>query len=326
MASPSPLPGILRLPRELRDEIYVYLIHARTEAPLYPSLPGKRLADDRISYEFSVPQCQHWRYSPLVWTNRQLRNEYFALISSLLASGHLLRAEVDIMVKGYLQWPTWTYLPPYLAPHIPFDLDVQLRVFSTEGFGSNDGWPRQPGTAFRDLTAMLNRFIHFGPYFFANKESSPGGLPKGWLASEWSHPEDQPRDFPMLTATYPGPNHSWVRGMRSKRLFKINTLSVHITYQDDYPPDTWPETTHTIFKGLKDLATVGVAHGVIKTVHAHATYLYKGKTKVFDAAWDVPEEPDFNRRKTWVETGFLGGGCHCLSDEYLPDLWCRDIL
>jgi hypothetical protein len=99
-----------------------------------------------------------------------MRNECFELVSKRTAGAHL-QADLDIIFKGYLSWPTWTYLPPVLPRERPFDLNATLRIFSTEAFRSNDGWPRQPGTAFRDLLWMLNTLLHNGPSLTSNQDN-----------------------------------------------------------------------------------------------------------------------------------------------------------
>jgi len=80
------------------------------------------------------------------------------------------------MSKGYLYFPTWLFLPPDMPGEVPFDLTVHLRIFSTEAYHSNDGWPKQPGAGFRSLMKMLNQFIHCGPSFGHHLE-----LMRGWL-------------------------------------------------------------------------------------------------------------------------------------------------
>lgn len=66
---------------------------------------------------------------------------------------------------GYVFYPTWVYLPPDLPGEFPFDLTVHLRIFSTEAYRMNDGWPRQPGAGFRCLLRLLNQLVHHGPSF-----------------------------------------------------------------------------------------------------------------------------------------------------------------
>ncbi|KAK5163600.1 uncharacterized protein LTR77_010549 [Saxophila tyrrhenica] len=222
---------LLNLPRELRDEILCHILEARNEPPRYPPTVGRRTKLHDIHYPPYVP----FRYPSWVWVCRQLRNECFEKVSGRTA-GRPLKAELDIIFKGYLSWPTWTYLPPLLPREKPFDLDVTLRIFSTEAFRSNDGWPRQPD----------------------------------------------------------GDN-----------LYRINQLSVQVSFHDDYSPDTFPETAHNIFRMLKELATVGLTDNIVKTVSAHTEYVQRGKTIVFKGEWDVPEESDDEKKKEWNQIGFF---------------------
>ena len=130
--------ALLRLPRELRDTILTYVVETGNDRPLNPSFPGRRTFRDHIAY----PERAQWSYVRLRAVSRQLRQEYHELIEVLLATGQL-NAELDIMSKGYLMYPTWTYLPPCGDTSHPVDLNVTLRIFSTEAYRSNDGWPRQ---------------------------------------------------------------------------------------------------------------------------------------------------------------------------------------
>lgn len=152
---------LLQLPRELRDEISRYILHARTHPPPNPSFPGERIWRDDIAHP---KHYSSWRYPSLVWVNQQLRNEYFELVE-VFSKSRQNKAELDIMSKGYVFYPTWIYLPPDLPGESPFDLTVNLRIFSTEAYRSNDGWPRQPGAGFRCLLRLLNQLVHHGPSF-----------------------------------------------------------------------------------------------------------------------------------------------------------------
>lgn len=269
----SNLPPLLRLPRELRDEIYMYFLYTNTEPPPNPSYPGGRIItyapQPGVRYPFAP--LSYWRYPSLVWTNRQIRSEYLDLISKLLFAGRA-RAELDIMFKGYLSWPTWTYLPTFLQRGWPFDLDVQLRIFSTEGFRSNDGWPRQPGTAFRDLLSMLTRLLKSGPDFGQNEKRQ--------------HDGDE----------------------ANASSYRINKLSVNVSFHDDYTPATHPETATTIVTMLRELAQAGVVSGVVSTIHVHCECVRKGKMDFLDHEWAVAERVDLPRMKCWTEAGFLREG------------------
>lgn len=247
---------LLKLPRELRDEVLKYLLEARKEPPPYPPTTGRRQKLHDTHDALFAP----FRYPPWVWVCRQLRSECFELIAGRVAGAPLM-AELDIMFKGYLSWPTWTYLPPKLPRETPFDLEVTMRIFSTEAFRFNDGWPRQPGTAFRDLLFMLNNLLHNGPSLKSSREN--GGL------------------------------------------YRINKLLVNVSFNDDYTPDTFPETAHNIFKMLKQLATVGLTSNIVRTVQAHTEYDHQGKKLVFDGEWDVLEQVEVVKTQQWNSMGFF---------------------
>lgn len=118
---------LLQLPSELRNEIYSYLIYSRTTPPPNPSFPGPRTWKDDIAHPRFY--CS-WRFPSIVWVNRQLRNEYFTLVEEY-CNRRQTKAELDIMSKGFVFYPTWVHLPPDLPGETPYDLEVNLRIFST---------------------------------------------------------------------------------------------------------------------------------------------------------------------------------------------------
>ena len=159
MTHSTQISPLLRLPPELRNGIYSYVLCEHQKSPPNPSFAGERVWHNDIAYP---KYYSSWRYPSLVWVNRQLRNEYMDLVEELSNQGRL-KAELDIMSKGYVFYPTWVYLPPDWE--MPIDLTVNLRIFSTEAYRSNDGWPRQPGSGFRCLLRLLYQLVHYGPSF-----------------------------------------------------------------------------------------------------------------------------------------------------------------
>lgn len=154
-------PTLLGLPRELRDQIYLYLIQkANTrKAPPSPPFAGKRQrGPDDIFYSLDRP-INRWPSIALV--NHQLLEEVRENVSKQ-PSGKPA-AELDLMAKGYCFYPTWTLLPGCIRRGQSVNLNVNLRIFSTEAFRTNDGWPRQPGAGFRTLLALLNNYLVSGP-------------------------------------------------------------------------------------------------------------------------------------------------------------------
>lgn len=273
MKKPGSPSRLLRLPRELRDQILRYLLLERTQPPPNPSFPGSRIWRDDVAHP---AHYSSWRYPSLVWVNQQLRNEYFDIVEEY-AQSNQNKAELDIMSKGYVFYPTWIFLPPDLPGEFPYDLTVHLRIFSTEAYRSNDGWPRQPGSGFRCLLRLLNQLVHHGPSFGHHLELQRG---------------------------------LW--------LFVINRLTVNISFHDDYTPDTWPETSHNIFRMLKALATDGLAKELVKTIHAHTEYFHQGSHVVYDREWKVNEQYDHGKAEEWRATGFLLSHQRSLSDDYRP--------
>lgn len=276
MAAPSPDAALLRLPRELRDEIYSYFVESRQRPPTNPSAVKDRRGTHDIRFQTDL---RSWRYPCLVWVNQQLRSEFISYLEGRLKS---CRSEVglDIMVKGYLFYPTWTCLPTMFTEQAPFDLHVNLRISSTESFRSNDaryGLARQPGSGFRSLLQLLRLFVAYGPSF---------GFRLACLGD--------------------------------RKLFAIDNLSVNVTFHDDYTPDTWPDTAHAIFRMLKALALDGPAEGVARTIHAHTDYLHAKESKCFNSGWTVSSKPEHEpgTLRRWREFGFLAAN----QDSLLPGL------
>lgn len=173
--------AILALPRELRDLIYDYFLEVTHPAPPSPPFSGKRKyrrardnSDQRmrdIEYAKSLP-----RNSSLVLlhTCRAMRAEMLDLLIKRNQSGQAVKGNIDIMAKGYVFLPTWNRLPALPSRRTPWDIIVNLRIFSPEAFQSNDSWPRNPGFAFRDLLLLLNQFRTCGPSF----TGVPGEVPE----------------------------------------------------------------------------------------------------------------------------------------------------
>lgn len=106
--------------------------------------------------------------------NRQLWDE---LTENLYLPTQKANVELDLMVKGYTFYPTFTHLPGHVRRGRPFDLRVNIRIFSTEAFRSNDGWPRQPGAGFRTLLTLLNNLLRYGPPLVPSRYTSEDATP-----------------------------------------------------------------------------------------------------------------------------------------------------
>jgi hypothetical protein len=167
----SSLTGLLRLPRELRDEIYVYVFDDREVPPDNPSASGYPISEGTLRFQDSVSQRQLKKLS-LAMTNRQLREEVIDYLSPLRKSKGERAAELDIMFEDYVSWPTWIYFPPEATREAPFDLSVRVRVFSVYTFtrydsvANHDGWNLGDMSApFLDLLLILKRLVRYGPSF-----------------------------------------------------------------------------------------------------------------------------------------------------------------
>ncbi|KXT04517.1 hypothetical protein AC578_8621 [Pseudocercospora eumusae] len=164
---------LLTLPRELRDLIYLHVIEQRFERPTKTCRTIPPPGTDGQLYLWTE-ECT-WQQLGLTATCKQIRAETQQMTKHL-AQSRRIRFELDILAKGYIYTPKWTLLNYGLQPGSPLDLNVNLRILSTEAFRRNDGWPRQPGHAFRTLLNFLSRFIFNGPSFLHHDPtfSTPG--------------------------------------------------------------------------------------------------------------------------------------------------------
>lgn len=265
--------GLLRLPREIRDEIYQYLLAYTSEAPVNTSFAGPRLRIKDIMYPRSLGAVTS--AINLALTNHQLYAEMQPAISpppppspSSLTSrlSPPETADLDIMVKGFMYYPTWTYLPR-LTRSKPFNLNVRLRIFSTESFLSNDGWPRQPGSGFRSLMHLLNMLVENGPAFYYTPS---------------------------------------VHSANSHRPFVLDCLSIVVEFHDLYTPATHPQTAKNVFGMLKVLARDGIAGGAVRVIRAKADYIGEdGERSIFEREWKVSEQLDSAKARDWGAAGFF---------------------
>lgn len=269
--------GFFSSPPELKAQIYSLVLDSdRVDPPSAPLLGDHEGAPGEVRYP---AHYKPWRWPLAFWASRTFRNDLIDHAENRLMK-RLVRAELDIMVNGFVVYPTWLHLPPDLGGDVPFDLDVSLRIFSGEAFRSNDGWPRQPGAGFRILLRLLCQLIHAGPSFGHRFEILSG-----------------------------------------KGAFPINTLRVNVTFHDPYTPATSPATSHEIFRMLKVLATSGLAHGIIKTIHVHAEYT-PPPPNVAKVTWDrtypVAARVDDTQTQQWRQMGFLNAHQRTLADDYRP--------
>lgn len=129
--------NLLSLPRELRDHIYQELPpEHRGKPPPNPSSAGERIRG--LHDNMFVANQTILKYHPIIYVCHQIRDELRE--NATKDDCKAPTAALDIMAKGYLFYPTWIVLPAVLKRGEHFNLDVNLRIFSTEAFRSNDGW------------------------------------------------------------------------------------------------------------------------------------------------------------------------------------------
>ncbi|KAL8771970.1 MAG: hypothetical protein Q9209_002634 [Squamulea sp. 1 TL-2023] len=166
------------LPREVRDEIYTFLLLSPIDPPRSPEQAGVRYREDIRDYweNRSVLYPPHFANngpaSALSQCNHQLRREILELSTNRsLTKG--TKFELDIMLKDCMLWPTWInlYFPVAKMDH----LQANLRLFDVKTgailFWGNGG----PGQSFVVLFSLLNRLLYHGPRFIY-KEGETKGL------------------------------------------------------------------------------------------------------------------------------------------------------
>ena len=276
--------GFFSLPAELIQKIYALALDSDRVDP--PPSPWYGDHDTSSHGEIKYPaRYKSWRWPRGIWANKLLRKEIMELAEDRLAKRQV-RAELDLMVNGFVFFPTWLHLPPDLPGEIPFDLDVSLRIFSGEAFCSNDGWPRQPGSGFRMLLRLFNQLVHAGPSFGRHLELLSGKVV--WAVNTLH-----------LTITFPD------------RPGELGTPSSD--------PATWPETTHAIFRMLKALASSGLARGVLNNIHATATYTLPSSPSsptTWDSTWPCAPRINDADLQLWRQIGFLHTHQRSLADDY----------
>lgn len=159
----------LRLPRELRDQIYTHFLSPHRPAPPSPPFAGPRIyrlspSNDPlkdIAYPLTLPPSP---LHALLRTSRATRADILSLASHRNASHASLPASLDLMANSYTLYPLWTSLPALPSRHTSLDVTVDIRVFTPEAFGPH-------GTAFRVLLTLLGQLFCAGPGFAT---SAPG--------------------------------------------------------------------------------------------------------------------------------------------------------
>lgn len=79
-----------------------------------------------------------------------------------------------------------------------------------------------------------------------------------------------------------GWGHEWVDEGDS---YKIDRLSVNVTFHDVYTPATRSIASHSIFRALKALAVADSCNGGVQVIHGHSEYESNGQKQVWDREW-----------------------------------------
>lgn len=166
----------LSVPREIRDNIYLFVLLSESPAPTPPWLrrsePPQHEYDKfvGISYPLAPPPLASYA---LLLACRQVSAEVQDIIS-ILKNTVPLRYKIDAVFDGQ-NFSYWTWVSmPYFSLHIDI-VDVELRFF---GAILTDDPERQVGEytsdnrLTRQLYVLLFRFMEHGPRFLAPKARS----------------------------------------------------------------------------------------------------------------------------------------------------------
>ena len=160
-----PCPPLLRLPREIRDQIYGFILFSETEPPQDSISIDKACTikenqgHGSIYYERAAPEFACYG---LLETCRQLHVEISEAIEySNREQGKALSYKLNLVIWGRNLRPTWLWLPapPKFVKSVVVDMKV-LDHSNTVFFGAR---MRQPHILAQYLLQMLRRFFQNGP-------------------------------------------------------------------------------------------------------------------------------------------------------------------
>ena len=169
--------SFLRLPRELRDLIYIHLLGENRPPPEDPEHAGERDKNWHtpctIYFEARSPK-------PALLQLKVCSRTVYHEINDILAQ-HITSdsgpAHLDIMVKGSSIWPTWISLP--LTHHLDPTIHINLRLFEAKGWGSEFSTG-----GYRGLWSLFWHLVFQGPCFIHNTQGLPAPLCIGRLRFE----------------------------------------------------------------------------------------------------------------------------------------------
>ncbi|KAM0711054.1 hypothetical protein Q7P35_001793 [Cladosporium inversicolor] len=266
---------LLRLPRELRDMIYVYFLEAHRSAPPSPPFAGPRIfrlggdtheqePQKDIAYPVAIAQTN---IDALLMTSRLIRSEVLELADKRNNHNPTLPADLDIMATGYVVYPLWTRLPILASSNTPLNITVRLRIFSPEAFRAQDGPPRRPCMASHGFLTLLNQLITCGPAFTC---------------------VGKPSDSPTV----------------------IDTLTIRLVNYDIYTPRMFPPAVHEIVRMCKALslrADIRPSLRTICVVEEDTERRGRGYAEQewgYDVVSSCDEEELVELTETWADMGF----------------------
>ena len=269
-------PGFFGLPAELRAQIYDLVFDAaRVDPPVAPFLGDHQNTQGEIRYP---AHYRPWRWPSTYWVSKLFRSQMIEHADDRLLK-RKIPAELDIMVNGFVFFPTWLYLPPDIPSDPPFDLDVSLRIFSGEAFRSNDGWPRQPGSGFRNLLKLLRELVHEGPSFG--------------------------QKFELLSGI----------GKWNINTLRVN-VSFHDKYTPATIPETSHEIFGRLKAlALSGLAR-NIVKTI--SAHSEYSLPNSSEKVTWDRTWPVAQRPNNTEAQQWRSMGFLNTQQRTLADDYRP--------
>ena len=152
------------LPREVRDEIYLAVLQTPSPPPPSPHDAGLRSPKYHCRHVIylTAPPFRH-ACQDLLACNHQINAELQEVFARHDRPWlHDLDFKLDLMIKGYEMWPTWTLIPGPVSRIR--DLEVEVRMF--DGF-CEDGLrcEHRRTEIFEVLLDLLHHFSFFGPHF-----------------------------------------------------------------------------------------------------------------------------------------------------------------
>ena len=170
------------LPREVRNQVYFFVIHFERAAPPSPHDPNLstkyHVRDKRhrlgrpglesVHYEDEPIQLP---YTCLSYTSRQIRAEVREALTAVRSAGNLTY-KVDLLVDDIDIYVTWLSIPA------PAKRLAELRVdFRRVGSSDTVRWTGDggPGALTQILARLLSRFVAHGPDFFGETYSDAEG-------------------------------------------------------------------------------------------------------------------------------------------------------